>query len=182
MKIKIIKGDITKIPATVIVNAANNKLEAGGGVCGAIYKAAGPRLGAYVKGYMAKHYGSASVETGSATLTPAFEMENCEYILHAVGPIYNLELGEGLMNRMLYEAYTNSLYQAYRMGAKSISIPAISTGIYGFPMDKALDMVHLALRHTVYNGQINLICFDDKDLAAYKKRIKPWKIKLARRK
>lgn len=179
MKIKILKGDITKVPATITVNAANNLLAHGGGVCGAIYRAAGPKLDEYTRRIIKLNRGDKAYDTGAAVLTPAFDMENCEYIIHAVGPVYNPTLGGNVMFSMLYDAYANSLQIANRLNADAISFPAISTGIYGYPMDKALEVLNQALRYANYSGTVNLVCFSDEDYAAYKREITPWKIRLA---
>lgn len=181
MKIKIVKGDITQIPATIVVNAANNMLLAGGGVCGAIYKAAGYELNSYTTSIVAEN-GNNAIETGEARISPSFNMTNCEHIVHAVGPIYNPALGEDLMEQLLRDAYENSLYWAMRYGAESISFPAISTGIYGYPMDKALKVVKSVLETTPYTGTIKLVTFCEEDFKAYKKEIKPWKIYFTRTK
>jgi len=182
MKIKIVKGDITKIPATIVVNAANNMLMSGGGVCGAIYKAAGYELNAATTEIMVKELGNEAMETGSSVMTPSFNMTNCENIVHAVGPIYNPALGDKLMSQMLTDAYESAINFATATGASSISFPAISTGIYGYPMDKALKVVKKVLETTSYDGKIILVCFEDKDFAAYKSEIKPWKIYFKRMK
>jgi len=181
MKIKILKGDITKVPATIVVNAANNMLMSGGGVCGAIYKAAGYQLNSYTTSIIAEN-GNKALYTGETRISPSYNMDNCEHIVHAVGPIYNEELGEDLMAQLLMDAYRNSLYWAVKYGAKSISFPAISTGIYGYPMHKALKIVKRVLETTHYQGEVKLICFSDDDYKAYKSEIKPWKIYFTRMK
>ena len=180
MKIKIVKGDITKVQADGIVNAANNYLSRGGGVCGAIYSAAGIQLAKCTTNMMQRLYGNEPVATGSAHLTPAFDINTAAYIVHAVGPVYNPELGDELMEVLLEDAYKNSLGHAINRDMHSIAFPAISTGIYGFPMGKALKVVKKVLETTRYDGKIILTCFSKEDYKAYKREIKPWKIYLKR--
>ena len=127
-KIEIKKISITDIEADVIVNAANGALMQGGGVCGAIFRAAGEAeltRACREIGYC---------DTGKAVVTPAFRLP-AKYIIHAVGPRWRGG-HEGEPNR-LYEAYTNSLELAMQLNCHSIAFPLISAGIYGYPMKPA---------------------------------------------
>lgn len=179
MKIKIIKGDITKVKADYIVNAANNRLLAGGGVCGAIYAAAGTDLSCRTETIM-WNLNNIPLEVGTAVLTPAYNIKHIKGIIHTVGPIYIPQFGEENMEELLEEAYTSSLEIAKSSKAKSIAFPAISTGIYGFPMDKALKVVKKVLEKTDFSGKIILVCFSDEDFKSYKSEIKPWEIMFTR--
>jgi len=126
-RIDIVEGDITALPLDAIVNAANEALAPGGGVCGAIHRAAGPELASAC----AKLGGC---ETGEAKITPGFGLP-ARHVIHTVGPVWGGgERGEG---KLLAACYRNSLILAAEHGLKSIAFPAISTGIYGFPPDRA---------------------------------------------
>ena len=121
------KSSITDVEADVVVNAANNKLMAGGGVCGAIFKAAG---------YTELQKACDSIgycDTGNAVITPGFRL--CEYIIHAVGPIW-IDGRHDEPNH-LYNAYLRSLDLALSKNCHTIAFPLISSGIYGYPADKA---------------------------------------------
>ena len=131
MPLHIVHNDITKMHTDIIVNAANNQLLQGGGVCGAIFKSAGEDL-------LKKECQTLSpVQTGSAVITDGYH-SNAKYIVHAVGPIYK----DGLHNEevLLKSAYQTSLDLAIQYKCKSISFPLISAGIYGYPKKEALDI------------------------------------------
>ena len=127
-KIEIRKIGITKLNTDAIVNAANAGLQAGGGVCGAIFEEAGYRR-------LQKACDEIGhCNTGSAVVTPGFDLK-AKYIIHAVGPIWNGgSMGE---EKLLYSAYTESLKLAAKIGCMSIGFPLISAGIYGYPKKKA---------------------------------------------
>jgi len=136
--VQIRKGDITREPVDVIVNAANTRLQHGGGVAGAISHAAGPHLQAVSTNHVCI-YGP--VPTGQAIITLAFDLPQ-SYIIHAVGPIFRKGEGEGeesdakklqVLGEQLYSAIIKSLELAKIKGCRSISFCAISTGIFGFP-------------------------------------------------
>lgn len=127
-KIQIIQRGITDIPADCVVNAANTGLWQGGGVCGAIFEAAGARQ--LTKACSAIGH----CETGNAVITPAFNL-NAKYIIHAVGPVYRD--GKHKEPQQLYDAYKNSLLLAMKNDCHSIVFPVISSGIFGYPHDAA---------------------------------------------
>ena len=132
-RIEIVEGDITKLAVDAIVNAANKSLLGGGGVDGAIHRAAGPELReACLK--------LGGCETGEAKITPGFRLP-ARYVIHTVGPIWGG--GERGEDRLLANCYRNSLALAHHHGLASIAYPAISTGAYGFPPDRA---ARIALR------------------------------------
>jgi O-acetyl-ADP-ribose deacetylase len=126
-RIEIVEGDITTLDVDAIVNAANNMLAPGGGVCGAIHRAAGPALDEAC----AKLGGC---DTGEAKVTPGFRLP-ARYVIHTVGPVWGG--GESDEDRLLAACYRNSLALAAEHGLTSIAFPAISTGIFGFPPDRA---------------------------------------------
>ena len=133
------QGDITRVQADAIVNAANSRLAGGGGVDGAIHHAAGPSVMAELDEIRAK---IGHCPTGKAVLTEAGCLK-AQYIIHAVGPVYRGG-GEGEAE-LLASCYRESLRMADQHGLRSIAFPAISTGIYGYPVDEA---AQIALRET----------------------------------
>ena len=137
MKPEILIGDLVALPFRVgaVVNAANTKLLAGEGVCGAIFRAAGPGLQSACDKV-------APCPTGEARMTPAFAI-NAEHIIHAVGPRYRD--GSAAEKTLLASAYTSALQLADDAGLESIAFPAISTGIYGFPPEEAAPVVQAAI-------------------------------------
>jgi O-acetyl-ADP-ribose deacetylase len=128
------QGDITREAVDAIVNAANSGLARGGGVCGAIFSAAGPEL----DGACAELGGC---PTGDAKATPGFRLP-ARWIIHAVGPVWHG--GDSGEPELLASAYRRSLAVADEIGARSVAFPAISTGIYGFPIELAAP---IALEH-----------------------------------
>jgi O-acetyl-ADP-ribose deacetylase (regulator of RNase III) len=122
----LVRGDITRIPADAIVNAANSDLAGGGGVDGAIHRAAGPSVMAELR---ARH--GSGCPTGSAVITGAGDLP-ARWVIHAVGPIWR---GGGAGEaELLASAYRTSLALAEEVGARAVTFPAISCGIYGYPL------------------------------------------------
>jgi len=130
-EIIIIQGDITKADVDVIVNAANSQLAGGGGVDGAIHRAAGPKLLEEGRKYVKEH---GPLKTGEAVITPGFNLK-ARYVIHTVGPIYK----DGKHNEpeLLKNAYKNSLELADSKNLTTIAFPAISCGVYGYPKKEA---------------------------------------------
>lgn len=124
--------DITKLSTDAIVNAANTDLLMGGGVCGAIFRAAGPEKLQEACNKLAP------VETGKAVITPGFHLK-ADFIIHTPGPVYDASDREGSKNK-LRESYINSLELARENDIKSIAFPLISSGIYGYPKKEAFNI------------------------------------------
>lgn len=156
--IEIVSGDITKLDVDAIVNAANASLLGGGGVDGAIHRAAGPELLEHCR-----TLGGCAV--GDAKVTPGFRLP-ARWVVHTVGPVWHG--GDHGEPELLASCYRSSLARADEVGAKSIAFPAISTGVYGYPPEAAAEVAVATLRATPTNAeQILLIAFDDRTLAAY---------------
>ncbi len=160
-RLEIYKGDITKLAVDGIVNAANSSLLGGGGVDGAIHRAAGPGLLEYCR----KLNGC---PTGQAKITPGFKLP-AKYIIHTVGPVWHG--GAGGEDKLLADCYSNSLRLAEENGIKTIAFPAISTGVYGFPSDKAAQIaVTTAKEFLEKNNTIDkviFVCFDQSTFNIY---------------
>ncbi len=134
-KIKVHRGDITKLEVDCIVNAANTQLLGGSGVCGAIFDAAGWHE-------MAEACTTIGIcETGEAVITPGFNLP-AKYVVHAVGPIYDNSRNT---SELLKSAYLQSLWLAEQSGSSSIAFPLISAGVYGYPKEEAIDLAHEAI-------------------------------------
>ncbi len=129
-RIEIHQGDITRLDVDAIVNAANESLAPGGGVCGAIHRAAGPELAEACARI-------GHCPTGGARITPGFALE-ARHVIHAVGPVW--QGGTGDDAALLASAYRSSLDLAKRHALASIAFPAISTGVYGYPLDQASEI------------------------------------------
>lgn len=163
-RIQVIGADITGLDVDAIVNAANQELAAGGGVCGAIHAAAGPGLAAEC----AQIPGGCA--TGEARITHGYELK-ARYVIHAVGPIWNG--GEAGEPELLAQCYRRALGLAVGNNLTSIAFPAISTGIYGFPADAAaeiaLETVAGFLEGDDRLERVVFCCFGAESMRAYEK-------------
>lgn len=161
-RIKIVLGDITLEECDAIVNAANTSLLAGGGVCGAIFSRAG-----YLELQRACDELS-PIKTGDAVATPGFRLR-AKYIIHTAGPIYR----DDSSAVYLRNSYINSLRVAEELNLKSIAFPSISTGIFGYPLEKAAKIAINALLSFEYKSieEVRMVCFDDYTYNAYKQAL-----------
>lgn len=164
-RIEIFAGDITTLAVDAIVNAANERLAPGGGVCGAIHRAAGLEL--------ARACGEIrECPTGEARITPGFDLP-AKHVIHAVGPVWR---GGGEKEpALLAECYRSSLELAREKGLATIAFPAISTGIYGFPLEQATDIavteVEVWLAEEQGLERVIFAVFGDEAERAYRARL-----------
>lgn len=153
MPFEIIRNDITKMRVDAIVNAANTALQMGGGVCGAIFKAAG------ADNLQKACNELGPIKTGEAVITSGFELP-AKYIIHTAGPVYK----DGKHNEaeLLRACYINSLALAQETGCESIAFPLISSGIYGYPKAEALAIATASITSFLLNSDMHvyLVVFD----------------------
>lgn len=162
--IEVIEGDITRLALDAIVNAANSSLLGGGGVDGAIHRAAGPELVEACRAI-------GGCPTGEARITPGFQLP-ARFVIHTVGPVWHGgDNGEG---QMLAACYRNSLQLAADNGVESIAFPAISCGVYGYPAEQACAVAIGAIREwfesAAQPSRVVLCCFSA-DMAVTYRRV-----------
>lgn len=157
-------GDITKVKADAIVNAANTSLLGGGGVDGAIHRAAGPEL-------LAECRMLHGCKTGQAKITKGYKLP-AGYVIHTPGPVWN---GGGKREEeLLKSCYENCLRLAAEHGCRTVAFPSISTGIYRFPLEKASVIAVTAIRRFLKEHpdmDIQMVCFDQRTLEYYRKAL-----------
>ncbi len=160
-KLEVIQGDITTQHVDAIVNAAKNSLLGGGGVDGAIHKAAGPAL-------LAECMELNGCPTGEARVTGGYNLP-AKWIIHTVGPVWRG--GKSGEDDLLAACYSNSLIAAAREGIKTIAFPSISTGAYGFPIERAAPIavreINRFLARSSSIERVTLVCFGQKAYDAY---------------
>ena len=163
-KIKIIKGDITKVKAEAIVNAANRRLLGGGGVDGAIHRAAGPEL-------LEECRKLGGCQTGQAKITKGYNLP-AKYVIHTVGPVWRG--GRNNEAKLLKNCYLNSLKLAEKQGIKSIAFPAISTGAYGYPIEEAAEIAITTVKNYLKKSKIEeviFVLFSEEDYNIYRDKL-----------
>ena len=169
-KLELILGDITKLEVDVIVNAANSSLMGGGGVDGAIHQAAGPQLlEECIKiAEERRHILGGPCPAGDAVMTAGYRLP-CKYVIHTVGPVWNG--GEQGEPETLTSCYRKSLLLAASIDLTSIAFPNISTGVYGYPKDKAaavaIEAVQKTLNDTPCIQRVVFVCFDKENFNLY---------------
>jgi O-acetyl-ADP-ribose deacetylase (regulator of RNase III) len=165
-KIELVQDDITKLDVDAIVNAANTSLLGGGGVDGAIHRAAGPLL-------LEECHSLNGCKTGQAKITKGYNLP-ARHIIHTVGPVWRG--GNNNEEALLSDAYRNSLYIAVENNVKTIAFPNISTGVYGFPKDKAADIAittaNSFIKEHTSISKVFFVCFDRENFDIYHHRMK----------
>lgn len=160
-RLEIIQGDITLEAVDAIVNAANSSLRGGGGVDGAIHRAAGPQL-------LEECIALGGCPTGECRVTRGYRLK-AKWVIHTVGPVWRG--GGHHEEELLASCYRNSLEAAHQKGLKTLSFPSISTGVYGFPVEKAapiaLGEMKRFFRKETEIETVRMVCFDTETLRVY---------------
>lgn len=164
-RIEVILGDITKINTDAIVNAANTTLLGGGGVDGAIHRAAGPAL-------LEECRKLGGCPTGQARITKGYRLP-AKFVIHTVGPVWRG--GNDNEDQLLASCYRNSLKLAVEHGIKTIAFPSISTGAYRFPVKRAAKIAINEIKHFLANDdsieKVYIVCFDPQTMDAYREAL-----------
>ena len=168
-KIRLVKGDITEQETDAIVNAANPSLMGGGGVDGAIHRKGGPKILEECKRIRKTEYPN-GLPTGKAVITTGGNLK-AKYVIHTVGPVWRG--GKYEEPKLLAEAYLNSLRLAVSKGLKTVAFPSISTGAYGYPIEKACKIALKTVKEFLEKedklDEVIFVLFTQKDLEIYKK-------------
>lgn len=168
-KIEIIQGDITKQSVDAIVNAANCSLLGGGGVDGAIHRAAGPEL-------LAECRTLGGCRTGEAKLTRGYKLP-AKYVIHTPGPVWHG--GNNGEADKLRSCYRNCLVLASENGCKTVDFPSISTGVYHFPLEKASEIAIKTISEYLFEHpeieRVRMVCFDERTKGHYEKALEKLK-------
>jgi len=163
--LKLLRGDITEQRVDAIVNAANSSLMGGGGVDGAIHRRGGPAILNECRDLRASKYGS-GMPTGQAAATTAGDLP-ARWVIHTVGPVYTLREDR---SELLADCHRASLAVADELGAATVAFPAISTGVYGWPMDSAARIALQTVRETATSvAEIRFVLFDARALNVFER-------------
>jgi O-acetyl-ADP-ribose deacetylase (regulator of RNase III) len=161
-RIELVSGDITVLQVDAIVNAANESLRGGGGVDGAIHRAAGP-------GLLQECISIGGCPTGEARITRGFDLP-AKYIIHTVGPVYHRDPVKAIT--LLKDCYVNSLNLAVENACRTIAFPNISTGVYGFPKEEAALIALKAVREYLQMDslldKVTFVCYEQENYGIYK--------------
>lgn len=164
-RIAVVRGDITELDVDAIVNAANSGLRGGGGVDGAIHSAAGPEL-------LQACQAIGGCPTGEVRVTPGFRLK-AKHVIHAVGPVW--QGGRNGEPELLASAYRAALEAAERLRARTSAFPAISTGVYGYPLEAAtmiaVETVRAFLHEHLTPERVIFCCFSERAEAAYRRAL-----------
>ena len=167
-RLSVVKGDIVRMKTDAIVNAANTSLLGGGGVDGAIHRAAGEEL-------LKECITLGGCQTGEAKITKGYKL-NAKYVIHTPGPIWRG--GNKGESELLANCYKNSLSLAKENGVKSIAFPSISTGVYRFPVDQAAEIAIREIAAFLENDdtfeKVVIVCYDEDTLKTYKSVLKSY--------
>ncbi len=165
-RVQIVEGDITKQKVDAIVNAANNSLLGGGGVDGAIHRAAGPQL-------LEETRKIGGCPTGEARVSKGYKLP-AKWVIHTVGPVW--KGGHKNEEGLLADCYRNSLKAAVDRGAKTVAFPSISTGAYGFPLERATEIALKETKRFLETDKtlekVAFVCFGEKALKTYQETYK----------
>ncbi|WP_316781946.1 O-acetyl-ADP-ribose deacetylase [Streptomyces sasae] len=162
-RITLVRGDITRQTADAIVNAANSSLLGGGGVDGAIHRRGGPAILEDCRKLRAGHYGK-GLPTGQAVATTAGELD-ASWVIHTVGPVHSKSEDH---SDLLASCYRESLKRADELGARTVAFPAVSTGIYGWPMDDGARIAVTTVREAdTAVEEVRFVLFDEQAYEAF---------------
>ncbi|MFI2433160.1 O-acetyl-ADP-ribose deacetylase [Streptomyces sp. NPDC018693] len=166
--ITLVQGDITRQSVDAIVNAANSSLLGGGGVDGAIHRRGGPAILADCRRLRASHYGK-GLPTGQAVATTAGDLD-AQWVIHTVGPRHTPDTDR---SDLLASCYRESLRVADELGARTVAFPAVSAGIYGWPLDDAARIAVETVRATpTAVEEVRFVLFDERAYAAFAARLR----------
>ena len=161
-ELKVVEADITTLKVDAIVNAANDRLAGGGGVDGAIHRAAGPQLDVACRQL-------GGCPTGEAKTTPGFNLP-AKWIIHTPGPIWHG--GDADEDQLLANSYRNRLQEAVNHNCRTVAFPSISTGVYSFPLDRAAKIAVRTIRGFLQTAghveEVEMVCFDPVTAKAYR--------------
>jgi O-acetyl-ADP-ribose deacetylase (regulator of RNase III) len=165
--ITLVQGDITRESVDAIVNAANSSLLGGGGVDGAIHRRGGPAILDECRTLRASHYGK-GLPTGQAVATTAGDLD-ARWVIHTVGPVWSASEDR---SQLLASCYRESLRVADELGARTVAFPAVSTGIYGWPIDDGARIAVETVRAAdTAVEEVRFVLFDERAYEAFAKRV-----------
>jgi O-acetyl-ADP-ribose deacetylase (regulator of RNase III) len=166
-RITLVQGDITRQSVDAIVNAANSSLLGGGGVDGAIHRRGGPAILADCRKLRAGHYGK-GLPTGQAVATTAGDLD-AQWVIHTVGPVHSRSEDR---SELLASCYRESLRRADELGARTVAFPAVSTGIYGWPMDDGARIAFETVRDAdTAVEEVRFVLFDERAYEAFARQL-----------